>query len=193
MVRCNAMSALVDEESATAAASSASAGVTDMPMPMVRCNAVSWTGEEAGRLRALATRRDLVPGAVTVTQEQAVHLRSLKRFTGTVAEKGFMERRWCESCGRRCRAWRGASASPPQGPWSAPRSASARRTSGRRRRCSPGRATGARTCSTPSRPARGFGDVQGGAGRGVPERGARGREEHGRETALARVRAQGHS
>ncbi len=67
-----------------------------MPMPMVRCNAVSWTDEEAGRLRVLATRRDLVTGAVTVTQEQAVHLRSMKRFPGTVAEDRFMERRWCE-------------------------------------------------------------------------------------------------
>jgi hypothetical protein len=60
MVRCNAMSALVEEESATAAASSASAGVTDMPMPMVRCNKMSWTDEEVGRLRVLLTRRDLV-------------------------------------------------------------------------------------------------------------------------------------
>jgi hypothetical protein len=54
MVRCNAMSALVDEESGTAAAS-ASAGVTsNMPMPMVRCNAMSWTDEEEGLFRVWA-------------------------------------------------------------------------------------------------------------------------------------------
>ncbi len=72
MVRRNAMSALVDEEeSATACASSASAGVTtNMPMPMVRCNAMSWTDEEAGLLRVLVTRHDLVIGAVTFTEEQ---------------------------------------------------------------------------------------------------------------------------
>jgi hypothetical protein len=45
------MSALVEEESATAASSSASVGVTNMPMQMVRCNAMSWTDEEVGRLR----------------------------------------------------------------------------------------------------------------------------------------------
>ncbi len=46
-----------------------------------------------GLLRVLVTRRDLVTGAVTVTEEQAaprVH------FTGTVAEKRFMERKWCK-------------------------------------------------------------------------------------------------
>jgi hypothetical protein len=65
------MSAIVDEEeSATACVSSASAGVTtNIPMPMVRCNAMSWTDEEAGRLRVLVTRRDFVTGAVTVTEE----------------------------------------------------------------------------------------------------------------------------
>jgi hypothetical protein len=81
------MSALVDveldeEESATACASSASVGVTNMPMPMVRCNAMSWMDEEAGRLRVLVTRRDLVTGAATVTEEQTVQR---AHFTGTVA------------------------------------------------------------------------------------------------------------
>ncbi len=42
-------------------------------------------------------------------------------------------------------------------------------------------------------PESGIGDAQGAAGLGVPERGARAREERGRETALARVPAQGHS
>ncbi len=72
MVRCDAMSALVEEGSATAAASSASAGVTDMPMLMVRCDAMSWTDEVVWRPRVLVTRRDLVTGAVTVTEEQTV-------------------------------------------------------------------------------------------------------------------------
>jgi hypothetical protein len=93
MVQCNAISALVDEERAAAAASSASAGVTNMPMPMLRCNAMSWTDEEVGRLRVLVTLRDLVTGSVTVMEEQAVQR---VHFTGTVAEKRFMERRWCE-------------------------------------------------------------------------------------------------
>jgi hypothetical protein len=53
-----------------------------MPMPMVRCNAMSWTNEEVGRLRVLVTRRDLITGAVTVTEEQTVQR---ARFTGTVA------------------------------------------------------------------------------------------------------------
>jgi hypothetical protein len=62
-------------------------------MPMVRCNAMSWTDEEVGRLRVLVTRSDLVTRAVTVTEEQTVQC---ARFTGTVAEKRFMERKWCE-------------------------------------------------------------------------------------------------
>jgi hypothetical protein len=62
-------------------------------MPMVRCNAVSWTDEEVGQLRVLMTRRDLVTSAVTVMEEQTVQR---ARSTGTVAEKRFMERKWCE-------------------------------------------------------------------------------------------------
>jgi hypothetical protein len=99
MVRCNAMSALVDEEeSAAAGASSACYGVTttttnDMPMQMVCCNAMSWTDEEVGRLRVLVTRRNLVTGATTVTEDQTVQR---AHFTGSVAEKRFMERWWCE-------------------------------------------------------------------------------------------------
>ncbi len=41
----------------------------------------------------MVTRRDLVTGAATVTEEQTM-LRA--HFTGTVAKKRFMERRWCE-------------------------------------------------------------------------------------------------
>jgi hypothetical protein len=87
------MSALVDEEeSAAAGASSACVGATanSMPMPMVRCSAMAWTDEEAGRLRVLGTRRDLVTGAATVTGEQAVQR---AHFAGTVAERRFMGRR----------------------------------------------------------------------------------------------------
>jgi hypothetical protein len=43
-------------------------------------------------LKVLVTLHDLVTGAVTVTEEQAV-LRA--HFTGTVAEKHFMESKWC--------------------------------------------------------------------------------------------------
>jgi hypothetical protein len=104
MVRCNALSALVDEESATAA--SASASVTNMPIPMVRCNAMSWTDEEEGWLRVLVTRRELVTGAVTVMEEQTVP-RAI--FTGTVGGPSPRSASWsgsgARSCGRRCRAW----------------------------------------------------------------------------------------
>ncbi len=41
----------------------------------------------------MVTLRDLVTGAVTVTEEQTVQC---ARFTRTVAEKRFMERKWCE-------------------------------------------------------------------------------------------------
>jgi hypothetical protein len=97
MVRCNAMSALVEEEESApaAGASSACVGVTTnniTPMPMVLCSAMSWTDTEAGRLRVLVALRDLITGATTVTEEQAVQR---AHFTGTVAEKRFMERRWC--------------------------------------------------------------------------------------------------
>jgi hypothetical protein len=92
------MSAFVDEEeraAAAAGASSACVGVTTnnniMPMPMVRCSAISWTDAEAGRLRVLVARRDLVTGETTMTEEQTVQR---AHYTGTVAEKRFMERRW---------------------------------------------------------------------------------------------------
>ncbi len=42
----------------------------------------------------LVTQHDLVTSAVTVTEEQTVQR---ARFTGTVAEKRFMERKWCET------------------------------------------------------------------------------------------------
>ncbi len=98
------MSALVDEEESAAAGASSSACVgvipDNMAMPMVRCSAMSWTdvtGEGAQVLNVLATRRDLVicavTAAVTMTEEQTVQR---ARFTGTVAEKCFMERQWCE-------------------------------------------------------------------------------------------------
>jgi hypothetical protein len=175
MVRCNAMSALVDEESATAAP--ASAGVTTttyMSMPMVRCNAMSWTDETEGLLKVLVTRRDLVTGAVTVTDEQAV---PRAHFTGTVAEKRFMERKWCEKLRqamsrvekRRHRKGRGARRQTPVQEGRAADGGAAHQGA-RLERVRP--------------PARGFGDAQGGAGRGVPERGARAREEQGRETWL---------
>ncbi len=64
-----------------------------MPMPMmVRCSAISWTDTEAGRLRVLVARRDLVTGDTTMTEEQTVEY---AHYTGSPAEKRFMERRWC--------------------------------------------------------------------------------------------------
>jgi hypothetical protein len=102
MIRCNAISALVEEEESAAAAAGASSacvgGTTINIMPMlsmlmVRCRAMSWTDKEAGLLRVLVARRDLVTNTTTVTEEQAVQH---AHFTGTVAEKRFMERRWCE-------------------------------------------------------------------------------------------------
>jgi hypothetical protein len=65
MVRCNAMSAPVEEEESApaAGASSACVAVTTnnniMPMRMVRCSAMSWMDAEAGRLRVLVARCDL--------------------------------------------------------------------------------------------------------------------------------------
>ncbi len=41
----------------------------------------------------MVARRDLVTGMTTVTEEQAVQQ---AHFTGTVAEKCFMERLWCK-------------------------------------------------------------------------------------------------
>jgi hypothetical protein len=60
---------------------------------MVRCSAMSWTDAEAWRLRVLVARRDLVTSETTMTEEQTVQR---AHYTGTVAEKRFMERRWCE-------------------------------------------------------------------------------------------------
>jgi hypothetical protein len=61
---------------------------------MVRCSAMSWTDTEAaGQLRVLVARRDLVTGDTTVTKEQTVER---AHYTGSPAEKNFMERRWCE-------------------------------------------------------------------------------------------------
>jgi hypothetical protein len=92
------MPAFVEEEESApsaAGASSACVGVTttNMPMPMmVRCSAISWTDTEAGRLRVLVARRDLVTGDTTMTEEQTVEY---AHYTGSPAEKRFMERRWC--------------------------------------------------------------------------------------------------
>jgi hypothetical protein len=83
---------VADDESAAAA--SASVSVTYMPVPMVRCNAMAWTDEMEGRLlKVLVTRSDPIAGTVTVTEERSV---PRVRFTGTTAEKCFMECKWCE-------------------------------------------------------------------------------------------------
>ncbi len=94
------MSAFVEEEESApsaAGAHPACVGVTttnnSMPMPMVRCSAMSWTDEEAGRLRVLVALRDLVTGDTTMTEEQTMER---AHYTESPAEKRFMERRWCE-------------------------------------------------------------------------------------------------
>ena len=52
---------------------------------------MSWTDAEAGQLRVLVARRDLVTGETTMTEEQTVER---AHYRGIVAEKRFMERRW---------------------------------------------------------------------------------------------------
>jgi hypothetical protein len=58
------------EARSSGGAAAASVGV-DMPMPMVRCNAMAWTDEteKEGRLEVLVTRRDQVAGTLAVTEE----------------------------------------------------------------------------------------------------------------------------
>ncbi len=62
-----------------------------MPVQMVLCNAMVWTDETEGQLKVLVTRHDPVTDTWTVTEEQAV---PRARFTGTVAKKRSMERKW---------------------------------------------------------------------------------------------------
>ena len=108
------------------------------------------------------------------------------QFTGTVAEKRFIERKWCEKLRqamsrvdkRKSSATARAVKTPVQEGLAADGGAACQRARLESARVRP--------------PAREFGDVQGGAGREVPERGACAREEQGRETALAQVPAQGH-
>ncbi len=86
MVRCNAVSAFVEEEerSAFSAAGGASSSSAQ------HCSAMSWTDAESGQPRVLAVRSDLVTGDTTMTEEQTVER---ARYTGSPAEKRFMERR----------------------------------------------------------------------------------------------------
>jgi hypothetical protein len=96
MIRCNAISAFVEEEESAPSAAGASfaqcVGVTttNMPIPMVRCCAMSWTDTEAGQLRVLVARRNLVTGDTAMTEEQTVER---AHYTRSPAEKRFMERR----------------------------------------------------------------------------------------------------
>jgi hypothetical protein len=54
---------------------------------------MAWTDAESGQHKVLAVRRDPVTGDTTMTEEQAVER---AHYTGSPAEKKFMERRWCE-------------------------------------------------------------------------------------------------
>ncbi len=97
MVRCNAMSAFVEEEERERSAFSyaAEGGAPSSSSAAQRCSSamMSWTDAESGQLRVLAVRRDPVTGDTTMTEEQAVER---AHNTGLPAEKRFMERRWCE-------------------------------------------------------------------------------------------------
>jgi hypothetical protein len=118
-----------------------------MPVPMVRCNAMALTDEAEGRLKVLVTRRDLVTGAVTATEGQAV---PRAHFTGTVAEKRFMERKWCERLRQAMsRVEKRRSIATARAMERAAKR-QCKKDERRRRRCWPRRATGARTSSTPS-------------------------------------------
>ncbi len=133
----------------------------------------------------MVTLRDLVTGATTVTEEQAVQR---AHFTGTVAEKRFMERRWCkrQAMLRVDKRERNASIRAVD--------RAAKRQCKKDERQTEALLAKMRNWSADMFDCkRGFGDMQGGAGGGVPERRARGREEHGREAALARVPVPGHS
>ena len=84
------MSAFVEEEERSAFSHAAEGGA-----PAQRCAPamMAWTEAESGQHKVLAVRRDPVTGDTTMTEEQAVER---AHYTGSPAEKNFMERRWCE-------------------------------------------------------------------------------------------------
>ena len=85
------MSAFVEEEERSAFSHAAEGGA-----PAQSCCApamMAWTDAESGQHKVLAVRRDPVTGDTTMTEEQAVER---AHYTGSPAEKKFMERRWCE-------------------------------------------------------------------------------------------------
>ncbi len=103
------MSAFVEEEESAPSAAGASAAqcvgvtTTNMPMPMVRCSAMSWTDTEAGHLRVLVARRDLVTCDTTMTEEQTVDSAWSARITPDCPRRSAS---WsvggARGCSRRC-------------------------------------------------------------------------------------------
>ena len=85
------MSAFVEEEERSAFSHAAEGGAPAQPCcpPAM----MAWTDAESGQHKVLAVRRDPVTGDTTMTEEQAVER---AHYTGSPAEKKFMERRWCE-------------------------------------------------------------------------------------------------
>jgi hypothetical protein len=64
-------------------------------VPMVRCNAMTWTKETEG-LKVLVTRNyDPVAGTTVTTEEKAIVPQFPRMpLTGTAAERRYMERQW---------------------------------------------------------------------------------------------------
>jgi hypothetical protein len=118
-------------------------------MPLVRCNAMALTDEteeEGALLKVLVTRSDPVADTTVVTEEEAIPPAPL---TGTAAERHYMERKICHKwCERLWQAMLRVQMRKNRLTIRAVERASARRTSTRRRRCSPRRAIGGRTSST---------------------------------------------
>jgi hypothetical protein len=76
-----------------AISSSSAAGGASSSSTAQRYSAMSWADAESGQRKVLAVRRDPVTGDTTMTEEQTVER---AHYTGSPAEKRFMERRWCE-------------------------------------------------------------------------------------------------
>jgi hypothetical protein len=86
------MSAFVEEEEERESAFS-HAAEGGAPAQRYSATMMAWTDAESGQHKVLAVRRDPVTGDTTMTEEQAVER---AHYTGSPAEKKFMERRWCE-------------------------------------------------------------------------------------------------
>ncbi len=142
MVQCNAMSMLVNNGAAAVSSSSRAL------LLMVSCNSMVWVDETEGQTKVLVTSSDPVTGTAVTTEEQVMQRMAL---SGMPAKRRYMESKWWEGLWQamqRLQKSKAARVAALLGRWSVQPSASARRMSVRRRRCSPRPATGERTCST---------------------------------------------